>query len=202
MRPAALPASSVVAMAIWIAGACGGPDPTPTPALTPIPTLTPVPTAGPTASPTPSPTATDPPENAWVMTTSTTFPYRMAHPPGWTVERSATEDAYAIDGQPYVYVASQPIDKGTTLEAFSSSLQAFYKDDFGEPKSVVDASLGGQPARRLVYEFVNDQGQDVTFVDDVAVHGELGWEVFLVTAGGASDIPVFDQFVATFEFTD
>ena len=101
-----------------------------------------------------------------------------------------------------MYVAAQTVDAGTTLESFAESLQAFYKDDFGEPTSDVAATLGGQPARRLVYQFVNDQGQDVTLVDDVTVRGRTGWEVFLVTAGGASDIPVFDQFVATFAFTD
>ena len=200
MRPAAQRANSLLVMAVLVVGACGVPERTPTPTLSPI--ATPSPTAVPSSSPTPSPSATDPPEDAWVVTTSKTFPYRMAHPPGWTVEPSRTGDAYAIDGQPYVHVAAQPVDEGTTLETFSSSLRAFYKDDFGEPESAVDASLGGQPARRLVYEFVNDQGQDVTFVDDIAVHGGLGWEVFLLTAGGASDIPVFEQFVATFEFTD
>ena len=40
------------------------------------------------------------------------------------------------------------------------------------------------------------------FVDDISVRARTGWEVFLVTAGGASDIPVFDQFVATFQYTD
>ena len=126
----------------------------------------------------------------------------MAHPADWTVEASATEDAYAIDGQPYVYVAAQAVDAGSTLESFADSLKAFYKDDFGAPTSDVAASLGGQPADRLVFQFVNDQGQDVTLVDDVTVRGRTGWEVFLVTAGGASDIAVFDQFVATFAFTD
>ena len=59
-----------------------------------------------------------------------------------------------------------------------------------------------RPATRLVYQFTNDQGQDVTFVDDITVRDRTGWEVFLVTAGGAEDIPIFDQFVATFGFTD
>jgi hypothetical protein len=126
----------------------------------------------------------------------------MAHPADWTVESSKTEDAYAIDGQPYVYVAPQKLAKGATIEDFVADLQAFYKDDFGTPVSGVDLRLDGQPAYRLVYQFTNDQGQDVTFVDQIAVHGRTGWEVFLVTAGGASDIPVFDQFVATFHYTD
>ena len=42
----------------------------------------------------------------------------------------------------------------------------------------------------------------MTFVDDVTVRGRTGWEVFLVTAGGAEDIPIFDAFAASFAFTD
>ena len=146
--------------------------------------------------------AVSPPEDVWIVNASKTFKYSMAHPTDWTIESSKTEDAYAIDGQPYVYVAPQQLAKGATLDAFVADLQAFYKDDFGVPTSQTATSLGGQPAARLVYQFTNDQGQDVTFVDDISVRGRTGWEVFLVTAGGASDIPVFDQFVATFQYTD
>jgi hypothetical protein len=146
--------------------------------------------------------AVSPPEDVWVVNASKPFKYSMAHPADWTIESSKTEDAYAIDGQPYVYVAPQQLAKGATLDAFVADLQAFYKDDFGVPTSQTATSLGGQPATRLVYQFTNDQGQDVTFVDDISVRGRTGWEVFLVTAGGASDIPVFDQFVATFQYAD
>ena len=71
------------------------------------------------------------------------------------------------------------------------------------PTSEAATSLGGQPAARLVYQFTNDQGQDVTFVDDIIGPRPDG-------LGGLpgdrrrriEDIPVFDQFVATFQFTD
>jgi hypothetical protein len=149
-----------------------------------------------------APQTISPPEDVWVVNASKTFPYSMAHPVDWTVESSKTEDAYAIDGQPYVYVAPQQLAKGATVDDFVADLQAFYKDDFGVPTSQVATRLGGQPAYRVVYQFTNDQGQDVTFVDDTAVRGRTGWEVFLVTAGGAADIPVFDQFVSTFQYTD
>ncbi len=149
-----------------------------------------------------APQAVAPPDDVWTMSTSATFPYRMAHPADWTVESSTTEDAYAIDGQPYVYVAPQAVDDGMTIDAFAAALQGFYKDDFGEPTSQVDRELGGLPAYRLVYEFTNDQGQDVTFVDDLTVRDGTGWEVFLVTAGGAEDVSIFNQFVATFAFSD
>lgn len=140
------------------------------------------------------------PDDVWVMQVSKRFAYSMAHPPGWTVETSKTEDAYAIDGQPYVYVAPQTIAKGLALDDFVAALEAFYLDDFGKPISVDRGSLGGRPSVRLIYAFTNDQGQDVTFVDEVTVRGRTGWEVFLMTAGGAEDIPIFDRFVATFAF--
>lgn len=142
-----------------------------------------------------------PPNDVWIVNTSKPFGYSMAHPADWTVEASKTEDAYAIDGQPYVYVAPQKLAKAISAEGFAASLQDFYKDDFGQPTSQVAQTLGGQPGFRLIYRFTNDQGQDVTFVDDVTVRGRTGWEVFLMTAGGAEDIPIFDQFVATFRFT-
>lgn len=149
-----------------------------------------------------TPHTVSPPTDVWNVNTSKTFAYTMAHPADWTVESSKTEDAYAIGGQPYVYVAPQKLAKGLSLDDFVASLQDFYKDDFGQPTSQVSRTLGGQPGYRLIYDFTNDQGQDVTFVDDVTVRGRTGWEIFLVTAGGAEDIPIFDQFVATFAFTD
>jgi hypothetical protein len=42
----------------------------------------------------------------------------------------------------------------------------------------------------------------VTIADDVISRNATGWEVFLATAGGHEDIDVFDQFVATFQFTE
>jgi hypothetical protein len=149
-----------------------------------------------------APQTVAPPVGVWTVSTSTTFPYSMAHPPDWTIESSKTEDAYAVDGQPYVYVAPQKLAKGVSVDEFSASLQDFYLDDFGKPTSVVARPLGGQPGYRLTYRFTNDRGQDVTFVDDITVRDRTGWEVFLVTAGGAEDIPIFDQFAATFRFTD
>ncbi len=142
-----------------------------------------------------------PPDDVWVRYTSQTFAYTMAHPADWTVGPSKTQDAYAIDGQPYVYVAPQTLAKGLSVDDFVASLRDFYKDDFGQPTSQAAATLGGQPAQRLIFEFRNDEGQDVTFVDDVTVRGRIGWEVFLVTAGGAEDIPIFDAFAASFAFT-
>ena len=149
-----------------------------------------------------TPHSVSPPDDVWTVNRSKTFPYTMAHPATWTVESSKTEDAYAIDGQPYVYVAPQKLAKALAVDDFVASLQAFYQDDFGKPTSQVATTLGGQPAVRMIYAFTNAQGQDVTFVDEVTVRGRTGWEVFLVTAGGADDIPIFDQFVATFAFTD
>ena len=42
----------------------------------------------------------------------------------------------------------------------------------------------------------------MTVVDDVVSRDGTGWEVYLATAGGQEDIDIFDQFVATFTFTE
>ncbi len=141
-----------------------------------------------------------PPDDVWVRYTSDALGYTMAHPADWTVTSEKDKDTYLLDGQGYVYVALTPY-KGTT-EAFVTALKASYKKPFdGDPSSVKKTTLGGQAAERLIYGFTNDAGQEVTVVDDVTVRTGTGWEAFLVTAGGADDIAIFDQFVATFGFT-
>jgi hypothetical protein len=123
----------------------------------------------------------------------------MAHPADWTVKGAKGKDTYLLDDQPYVYVGLSAF-KGTT-SAFVTALKKVYKGDFGDPVSEGATRLGGLAAVRLLYEFTNASKQDVTLVDDVVSRNGTGWEVFLVTQGGAADIAVFDQFVATFEFT-
>ena len=146
--------------------------------------------------------AVSPPEDVWSVHTSNAYGYSMAHPADWTVEASKTQDEFAIDGQPYVFVAPQKLARSLSLDSFAVTLEDTYQDDFGQPISRSTRSLGGQPASRLLYRFMNDQGQSITFVDDVTVRGRTGWEVYFLTAGGAEDIPIFDQFAATFRFTD
>jgi hypothetical protein len=89
-----------------------------------------------------------------------------------------------------------------TTAQFATALKKTYTGQFGAPTSEADTRLGGQAAKRLIFEFKNDAGQDVTLVDDVTVRDGTGWEVFVVTTGGQEDIPIFDQFVSTFRFTD
>jgi hypothetical protein len=126
----------------------------------------------------------------------------MAHPAEWTVESAKTQDAYLLDGQPYVYVAPEPKAGSMTTAQFATALKKTYKAQFGAPTSEADTRLGGQPAKRMIFEFKNESGQDVTLVDDVTVRDGTGWEVFVATTGGREDIPIFDQFVSTFRFTD
>ncbi len=139
------------------------------------------------------------PDDVWVRYASKAHGYTMAHPADWTVKAEADEDAYLLNGQGYVYVALTKF-KGTT-DAFAKALKASYKKSFkGPPKSETATRLGGEPATRLLYEFTNAGGQDVTVADDVVSRAGTGWEVFVATAGGMDDVAVFDQFVSTFEF--
>ena len=146
------------------------------------------------------PQVINPPEDVWVRYTSD-LGYTMAHPPDWTVVSKKNQDQYLLNDQPYVYVAVTPY-KGSTAK-FANELKASYKKPFkGEPESEAATVLGGQPAVRLIYQYRNDEDQDVTIADDVISRDGIGWEVFLATAGGPEDIEVFNQFVATFQFTD
>ena len=147
------------------------------------------------------PQVINPPEDVWVRYTSKALGYTMAHPPDWTVESKKNQDTYLLNDQGYVYVAVTPY-KGSTAK-FAADLKASYKKPFkGDPSSEAPTRLGGQPAIRLIYDYANDQNQDVTIADDVISRDGTGWEVFLATAGGHEDIEVFDQFVATFQFTE
>ncbi len=143
-----------------------------------------------------------PPLDPWTLFTSKPFKYEMAHPAEWTVESAKNQDAYLLDGQPYVYVAPEPKAGSMTTAQFATALKKTYKAQFGAPTSEADTRLGGQPAKRMIFEFKNESGQDVTLVDDVTVRDGTGWEVFVATTGGREDIPIFDQFVSTFRFTD
>jgi hypothetical protein len=147
------------------------------------------------------PQTIDPPEDVWVRYTSKTHGYTMAHPADWTVEATKDEDAYLLDGQGYVYVGVTPF-KGSTAK-FVTELKSTYKKPFkGDPASETPTILGGEAAVRLIYQFTNDSDQAVTIADDVVARDGTGWEVYLATAGGTEDIAAFDQFVATFAFTE
>ncbi len=41
----------------------------------------------------------------------------------------------------------------------------------------------------------------MTLADDIISRNGTGWEVYIATTGGADDVALFDQFVATFEFS-
>jgi hypothetical protein len=143
-----------------------------------------------------------PPTQPWILNTSKALGYEMAHPEPWTVESAKGQDAYLLDGQPFVFVAPQKVDASMTVAKFADALKKVYKPKFGKPTTEAATRLGGQVGKRLIFEFTNDAGQDVTLVDDVTVRDGMGWEVFVATTGGQDDIPIFDQFVSTFAFTD
>lgn len=147
-----------------------------------------------------APQTITPPTDVWTVYASK-LGYSMAHPADWTVKTAKDEDTYAVGGQGYVYVATSSY-KGSTAK-FAADLKASYKKPFkGDPASQTPTALGGVAAIRLIYQFKNSTNQDVTLVDDVVSRDGTGWEVSLVTGGGTQDIDVFDQFVATFAFTE
>jgi hypothetical protein len=144
----------------------------------------------------------DPPEDVWVRYTSNTLGYTMAHPADWTVESAKGEDSYLVNGQAFVYVGVTSFT-GSTAK-FVTALKASYLKPFkGAPASEAPTRLGGVAATRLTYAFTSDNNQDLTVVDDVVSRDGTGWEVYMVTTTGSSeDIAFFDQFVATFKFTE
>ena len=81
--------------------------------------------------------------------------------------------------------------KGATIEDFVADLQAFYKDDFGDAglrrwhrSARRPACLSGSCTSSRT-----TRGRTSRSSTTIAVHGRTGWEVFLVTAGGACGHP-------------
>ena len=64
--------------------------------------------------------------------------------------------------------------------------------------------LGGEPGRFITYHFRNDQDVEAYVADAIAMHGDVGWEVFLSEQAGseAEDTPVFAAMLSTFVFTN
>jgi hypothetical protein len=143
------------------------------------------------------------PDDAWERYTSEAFEYSMAHPDGWTVLSQNDGDEYQLDGVSYVYVAPQDAPAGLDLAGLQAALTETYATDFGgQPESTQSARLGGQPAIRLVYH-PTSEGEDFAFVDYATMRDGVAWEVFLVTAAGATeadDIALFEDFISTFKF--
>jgi len=140
------------------------------------------------------------PDDAWVRYDSRVHHYTMAHPADWTVTTEQYMDTYLRAGVPVVYVALGPYT-GTTA-ALVATLKKTYAKDLGGPTGESATKLGGQPAVRLTYVGKSAAGADTTLADDIVSRTGTGWEVYIATTGGAEDVALFDQFVATFEFAD
>jgi hypothetical protein len=93
----------------------------------------------------------------------------------------------AIPGSTAIFAAELKADQKTQLKA--------------DPESETPTTLGGVPAVRLTYAITSENGQPITFVDDVVSRAGTGWEVYLVVDAGPEAIDTFDTFVATFAFT-
>jgi hypothetical protein len=144
------------------------------------------------------------PTDVWTVYASK-LGYSMAHPRDWTVALKSGQDAYALSGDDYVFVAPQAIPTALSTKGFHDGLLKTYRTQFGgNPDQDTTIQLGGQAGNRLVYHFKNASGQDVALFDYVTARRGTGWEVFLVTAAGdgeAADAALFESFVATFKFT-
>jgi hypothetical protein len=144
------------------------------------------------------------PAEPWTRHLSEVFEYAMAYPPAWTVETAEAEEAFVLDGQPFVYVTNVALEPAVDLAEYAATLRDEYDAEFGTaPDEAAPTTLDGLPAERLVYRVENDAGDEVLFVDTVAVRDGVGWEVFLVTLGGPGagrDAELYDDFLATFAF--
>jgi hypothetical protein len=145
------------------------------------------------------------PTDIWTRTSNDDLGYAMAKPDGWEVQSSADGDTYLFDGVEWVYVVPEADAVGLNLDEFQAALTATYTDQFGAaPQSISPGTLGGEPAKLLVFSFAADDGSPLVLLDLIAIHDDVGWEVFMITSGGrplAPDAALFDMFTASFGFT-
>jgi hypothetical protein len=145
------------------------------------------------------------PTDIWTRTSNDDLGYTMARPDGWEVHASADGDTYLLDGVDWVHVVPEPDAVGLSLDEFQAALTATYTDRFGvAPQSISPGTLGGEPAKLLVFSFAADDGSPLVLLDLIAIHGNVGWEVFMITSGGTTlpdDAALFGMFTASFGFT-
>lgn len=130
--------------------------------------------------------------------------YSAAHPAAFTVVSDPTGDTYRSHGVDWFYVVPYAEGEGLSAEGFRDAILESYASNPGDPrKAPVVVSLGGEKAYRAVFDFKAKDGTDLVLIDVLAVHGDLGWEVSLVTTPSdeAADTKIFDAFLAAFKFT-
>lgn len=144
------------------------------------------------------------PDGAWTGFTSTRFGYSMAYGQGWSVTEGDGVDQYLMDGTPYVYVVPQDA-AGYSLDQLHKELLAYYekKDVVAKPDADEAYTLGGSPARIMTFHFKNASGEKLLLVDAITMHGNKGWEVYLLQAatGEAEARTYLDTMLSTFSFT-
>lgn len=141
------------------------------------------------------------PVDVWDVYTSQALHYTMAHPAGWTVKRVKTTDEYQSGGTTLLYMAQDAIPKVMTIEGFRRALKVSYKKPFGAPVSEAKRQVGGTTGYRLTFKSKDASGKVVWFADDIAVHGGKGWEIATLTLDPTADLPILDEFTASFAFT-
>lgn len=143
-----------------------------------------------------------PPTDVWTPYTSS-LGYSVAHPADFTVVPSAEGDTYQLDGVDWFYAVPYPEGKGLTAEGFRDAILEAYAADPGAPRAApVKTATAGGVGYRMAFELKAANGTDLVIVDVLTVHGDLGWEISLVTTPSdeAADTKLFDVFLSTFKF--
>lgn len=142
------------------------------------------------------------PMDVWTPYTSE-LGYSAAHPADFTVTSDAEGDTFQRDGVDWFYVFPYAEGKGLTAEGFRDAILEIYAKDPGAPREdPIAVSVAGGPAFKAVFELKGSDGGDLVLVDILTVHGDLGWEISLVTTPSleAVETKVFEAFLATFKF--
>jgi hypothetical protein len=131
--------------------------------------------------------------------------YTVAHPEDFTVVPDPDGDTFRSDGEDWFYVVPYPEGKGLTAAGFRDAILESYATNPGPPRAApVATSVGGSQAYLVAFEFQAEDGTDLVLIDVLTVHGDLGWEISLVTTPSAetADTKLFESFLASFKFTD
>lgn len=158
----------------------------------------PTPGVGSTATPSPSPSAgTD--TSSWAVYTSERYGFEIRYPTDWDVTPStggytiSSEEETAYDritvgaGFSGLYVASVPLDSGTTPEDWLRRYQCPCEPDLSDWETL---TVDGQPARRKVTNR-GEQTVDVWVFAGSRVYSFLGANLLV------RDRALFDAFLST-----
>ena len=143
----------------------------------------------PTVAPTPTPASTP--------------GYALVRPAGWDAGTSLGAPLLCGSHGETVTVLAYPTG-GDTLEILTAAnLRALKQVDRATVDEDVEATLGGEPARRITYHFVDSTDAKAFGIDLVAIHGALEVTVGWQSPAGheAADSAAFGLVTASFTFS-